>query len=36
MLNPPGFIEKTIREDKTTLDKTAVAEQRLDLSLIHI
>jgi len=31
MLNPPGFIEKTIREDKTTLDKTAVAEQMLDI-----
>jgi len=31
MIGPPGFIDKTIREDKTTFDKTAIAQQMLDI-----
>ena len=35
MLQNPGFLEKTIREDKTYFDKTAVAQQFLDILSGH-
>ena len=31
MIGPPGFIDKTIREEKTTFDKTVIAQQMLDI-----